>query len=400
MKEWSANACGLEREQAYRSDGTEQVPKTRIANQSCHVRARQANEQHVRFLIRNTILSLSAIIWSITTERLTVHMSSVFQIAVATMILIATGAFAIKGNTTARAQSCTDSIPLETAPKASELRVTFLGVSTLLFDDGETSILTDGFFTRPSVVAVATKKISPDRKIIAQSLRKAGIEKLAAVLVTHSHYDHAMDAPEVALKTGALIVGSESTANIARGWNVPENRIVVPESNKPLQFGKFEVTFIPSAHAPLVVARGIIAKPLVPPARATSYRDGGSFAILIKHDGRSLLVQSSAGIAPGALRGYGADVVFLGIGLLGKQPVAFREQYWRETVKEVGARRVVPVHWDDFSKPLDRPLVPTPWPLDDVKKALSFLHERAELEGIEVLLPSAWKQIDPLQGLR
>ena len=30
------------------------------------------------------------------------------------------------------------------------LRVMFLGVSTLLLDDGETAILTDGFFTRPN----------------------------------------------------------------------------------------------------------------------------------------------------------------------------------------------------------------------------------------------------------
>ena len=36
------------------------------------------------------------------------------------------------------------------APARGDVRVTFLGVSTLLFDDGETRIMTDGFFSRPS----------------------------------------------------------------------------------------------------------------------------------------------------------------------------------------------------------------------------------------------------------
>ena len=42
---------------------------------------------------------------------------------------------------------------LKTSPdinRNAPLRVTFLGVSTLLFDDGSTAILLDGFFTRPN----------------------------------------------------------------------------------------------------------------------------------------------------------------------------------------------------------------------------------------------------------
>lgn len=282
---------------------------------------------------------------------------------------------------------------------STRLKVKFFGVSTLLLDDGETAILTDGFFSRPNLIAVATRKIAPDRELIARSLEKAGITKLSAVLVTHSHYDHAMDSPEVALRTGAVLAGSESTANIARGWGMPENRIISVKDHQTLKYGRFEITFIPSEHAPLMVARGTITSPLVPPVRAVSYKDGGSYAILIKHDGRSILVQSSAGIATGALKGTKADVVFLGVGLLGKQTPEFRTKYWNEVVKEVGARRVIPVHWDDFSKSLDSPLVPTPWPLDEVKKAMAFLKERGAAEGVDVRMPAAWGEIDPFGSL-
>lgn len=291
---------------------------------------------------------------------------------------------------------------LELSPisaSSAGLHVTFLGVATILFDDGETAIMTDGFFTRPNLISVATKKISPNREIIAKSLEHAGVKRLAAVLVTHSHYDHAMDSPEVAMRTGAVVVGSESTANIARGWGLPEDRIISVKNDQNLKFGRFEVTFVRSEHAPTNLAKGEITKRLVPPVRAIEYRDGGSYAILIKHDGKTILVQSSAGIASGALHGKKADVVFLGVGLLGKQRASYRDQYWNEVVREVGAHRVIPIHWDDFSRSLDEPLVPIPWPFDDLKKALTFLSERGSAEGVDVKLAPSWKAIDPFDGL-
>ena len=45
---------------------------------------------------------------------------------------------------------------------AGPLGVTFLGVSTLLFDDGASAILFDGFFSRPSLLRVGLGRIAPD----------------------------------------------------------------------------------------------------------------------------------------------------------------------------------------------------------------------------------------------
>ena len=112
-------------------------------------------------------------------------------------------------------------------PAAGEIRVTFLGVSTLLIDDGETALMTDGFFSRPDKKSALLGSIVPDVAVIATSLERAGVQRLAAVIVGHSHYDHSMDAPEVAKRTGALVIGSESTANVARGWGLPADRIRV-----------------------------------------------------------------------------------------------------------------------------------------------------------------------------
>lgn len=287
----------------------------------------------------------------------------------------------------------------ESQEAPGSLKVTFLGVSTLLFDDGETALLTDGFFTRPNLLTMAKGKISPNKKIISHSLERAGIKKLAAILVTHSHYDHAMDAAVVAMQTGAMVLGSESTANIARGGGVPEDRIKVVRDDQTVTFGRFEVTFIHSQHSHPNMAAGEIEKPLVPPAFITQYHEGGSYALVIKHDGKSILVQSSAGIAPGALKGRKADVAFLSIGTLGKQKRSEMNQYWDEVVKEVGAKRLIPIHWDNFSKPLDEPLVPIPWPLEDFPKAIKFLQKRSLKEGIDLRIAPAWTRFDPFAGI-
>lgn len=289
------------------------------------------------------------------------------------------------------------------------VRMVFLGVCTVLLDDGETPILIDGFFTRPPVRQALLGRIAPDRALIAQSLARAAISRLAAVITVHSHYDHAMDTPEVARQTGALVVGSASTANIARGWGLAEDRIRTVADGDELHFGRWQLRVIGSRHAPTAVTGGSIQAPLVPPVRATQYEEGGSFTLLLKNGERRLLVQGSAGFIPGKLgalaraEGGGvassADVVLLGIGALGKQDDAYLDAYWREVVGASGARRVIPVHWDDFSLPLDQPLQPAPQLIDDFEHSMRFLIARGQAEKIDVRLAPAWHAIDPFAGL-
>ena len=89
--------------------------------------------------------------------------------------------------------------------------------TALLFSDGETQWMTDGWFSRPGPLRILLGKIGPDLQAIDRGLAANEVLELDAVLPLHSHYDHAMDAPEVAKRTGALLLGSESTANIGRG---------------------------------------------------------------------------------------------------------------------------------------------------------------------------------------
>lgn len=289
-------------------------------------------------------------------------------------------------------------------PSAGEPRVTWLGVSTLLIDDGTSALMIDGFFTRPGLARVLAGRIAPRPETVAECLRRAGVTRLDAVICAHSHYDHALDAPVVCAQTGATLIGSQSTANIGRGLDLPEDRILVPKPDRPFTFGSFEVTLIESVHSPGDRFPGTVDAPLVPPARTRAWATGSCYSILIGHApgegraARSLLIQASANCVPGALRAHRADVVYLGVGQLGKNTEEFRESYWTEIVLATGARRVVLVHWDDFFRPIDKPVRPMRYALDDFEVTMRFLLDRATADGVEVLLPAPWRTADPFAG--
>jgi L-ascorbate metabolism protein UlaG (beta-lactamase superfamily) len=271
---------------------------------------------------------------------------------------------------------------LPAAPDDAPLTVTYLGVATLLFDDGETRLMSDGWFTRVGLWDLLRgEPVAPDSGAIARGLEEAGVTRLAAVFPVHSHYDHAQDAPEVARRTGAVLLGSETTAWIGRGGGLPEEQIVVVEPEVPLRFGKFWVTFIPGEHVPLPgggFGRTLDA-PLVPPVPATAYPQGVAWSILVEHPQGSALVQGSAGFVTGALDRYRADVVFLGVGALDAQGPEYTQRYLREVVDAVGARRVVPIHFEDLTKPARPPVAMGPV-LDDLEATFERLRARAQAD--------------------
>jgi L-ascorbate metabolism protein UlaG (beta-lactamase superfamily) len=241
--------------------------------------------------------------------------------------------------------------------------VRYTGTSTLLFSDGETSWMVDGWFTRFGPIEFVSGEIGPDQAAIARGLERNHVDRLAVVIPVHSHFDHAMDSPEVAKRTGAILLGSESTANIGRGWGLDESQIRIAANRQPAQFGQFEITLIETQHFqfpdPEFRKRALenpdIKGPLVPPVPALDYRVGQPYAIYVKHPRGRWLIQGSAGYIAGSLAEYPADIVFLGIGGLGTQTKAYREAYWHETVMRSGAKRIIPIHWDSLFGPIEGP---------------------------------------------
>lgn len=265
-----------------------------------------------------------------------------------------------------------------------EVRATFLGVTSIYLTDGETGLLIDGYLTRPNLFSkgLATK-VEPSRSTIRSNLNRAGIVTLDAVLVAHTHFDHVLDSPVVAAMTGARLVGSEETLMVARGLEFPEDRFVRVVAGEPMRFGDFAVTMLATRHGPtffFTKGRGEtpgeaehLEEPIVPPVAWTSYPAGECFVFHIAHPLGNVVVQPSAGYVEGQLDGYPADVAFLGIGRLGELDPRYREAYFEEIVGATGAKRVIPIHWDNYNEPLSDQLRPTRNLIDDFRKSMRFL---------------------------
>jgi L-ascorbate metabolism protein UlaG (beta-lactamase superfamily) len=283
------------------------------------------------------------------------------------------------------------------ATQGSPLSVTWAGVTTLLIDDGESALMTDGFFSRPSLLTVGTRKLTPSLPRIEGCLTRLGVERLDAVMPVHTHFDHAMDSALVAKQTGAKVVGGTSAAHLGRGAGLPDDRLLVVTPGEPVSLGAFDVTLFVGDHCPPDRFPGVITAPVIPPVRASAYRCGESWSTLIRHrpSERRLLVVGSAGFVPGALHGQRADVVYLGIGQLGLQPARYIVDYWDEAVRAVGATRVVLIHWDDFFRPLHDPLRALPYAGDDLDVSMRVLARLAAEDGLPLHLPTAWERADP-----
>ena len=266
------------------------------------------------------------------------------------------------------------------APTLDAVTVTWLGVTTLLFDDGETQILIDGFFSRPSLLdLLLDRHVDNDAAAINYALDEYRMRRLAALIPAHSHYDHAMDVGAIANRTSASILGSESTAAIARGAGVPEDQIIVAESGQQYEFGNFTVTLLDSSHAPIgwggaIPFAGTVEEPLATPAPVSAWRAGRNYTIVIAHPHGTAIVQGSAGFLEGALNGVSADVVMLSVGLLEGLGRNYAERYWQELVTTTGAAHVFPVHFDDFSRPFGEILL-QPRALDNFIDVAGWLEE-------------------------
>ena len=236
--------------------------------------------------------------------------------------------------------------------------VTWLGTSSLLFDDHETQILIDGNFTRLSPFKIALLlPVSSDIATINYALAEFRIDRLAAIVPVHSHFDHAMDVGHVANRTNAVILGSESTANIARGAQVPVDQYQILAEGETRQFGDFTIRLLASRHAPIKPGGegpwfpGTIDEPLQQPASVHEWKEGVVWSVFIGHPRGTTLIQGSGGFIEGKLEGQSADVVMLGIaGLvgLGKEYVT---KFWNETIPATGATRIIVIHYDDFTSP-------------------------------------------------
>ena len=232
------------------------------------------------------------------------------------------------------------------------MELTYLGANTLLLTKPGSSLLIDPHFTRPSLLSLLGK-IRPEPHAVEAGL--GSIEHLDGVLLTHAHYDHALDAAEVLHQTGGRCFGSESAFNLIRGYPLAATACIPVSSKTVYSIGAFQVCFHPSQHITfpppfgwMLPKKGQIPQPMRPPAWFWDYQCGSVYAIQVDR----MLIFGSAGFEPGAYQDLEVKTVVMGIGGLDLMPMAYLNHLYQETVLSTGAKQVYLSHWDNFFRPL------------------------------------------------
>jgi L-ascorbate metabolism protein UlaG (beta-lactamase superfamily) len=245
--------------------------------------------------------------------------------------------------TTARQLAWSGSLP-------AGLALTWLGTAGFRLAYQGTVVWIDPYVTRLSLRDLLARRVVPP----SEAAIAARIDRADAVLVGHTHFDHALDVPAIARRCAAPVYGSSSLAQLMKIHGLAAQAVEVAP-HRDYEVGPFRFHFVPSRHSKLelglaVPYAGELTCDHVDELTPQRYRCGQVFGIHIEVAGLRLYHQGSADLIDDEIRDRGVDLFLCGIS--GRR---FTPRYVERVVRALAPARIVPIHYDDFFRPLDEP---------------------------------------------
>jgi L-ascorbate metabolism protein UlaG (beta-lactamase superfamily) len=226
--------------------------------------------------------------------------------------------------------------------------VRWLGVAGFAITCEGTTILIDPYVTRRPVGDLLRRRVwGSDPAVLDRHVPRAD-----AILLGHTHFDHALDAPAIARRDGATVYGG-SSARTLMGLHGLADRAVEVDAHRVYEIGPFSVTFVPSVHSKLVLGLSVpnggeITCEHLDGMTPQAYCCGQVWGIHIEVAGASIYHQGSADLLDDEIRHTEIDVFLCGIA--GRQVT---DGYVRRILPRLDPTTIVITHHDDFFLPLD-----------------------------------------------
>jgi L-ascorbate metabolism protein UlaG (beta-lactamase superfamily) len=267
------------------------------------------------------------------------------------------------------------------------LRMTHFGAAGWSITDGEMVFLLDPYLSRIRFKGRrfgptdATAVPNDPRPVVnmdeAPSTDAAAVDahvpRADYVMLSHSHFNHCMDVPYIAKKTGAVVIGTESTVNVALNSGVPLEQTLAVKGGEDYAFERFSLRIVPSLHSALSckLYRDFGTIPATTrPLSLDEYVEGGTLAYLLRFAGREILLFGSMNYIEREVEGLRPDIVFVA----SAPPRIEIHDYTARLMRSLGHPPiVVATHWDDqglpFGAPQDKALAQTGAFVDEVRAA-------------------------------
>ncbi len=236
-------------------------------------------------------------------------------------------------------------------PLPTGLSMTWLGTAGFTLAYEGFHLVIDPYLTRTGLGSVVRHRpLRPSVDLIDRHVPRAD-----AILVGHTHFDHALDVPELARRRGCRVYGSSALATLM-GLAGLTDACVTAEPGRCYALGPFEVTFVPSVHSKLVLglkvnAEGEITCDHLDDMHQGCFRCGQVWGIHIAVAGRTFYHQGSANLIESALRHRAVDYLLCGIAGRG-----FTRDYTRRVLGALQPKTVIAHHHDNFFLPLEGPM--------------------------------------------
>lgn len=271
-------------------------------------------------------------------------------------------------------------------PGRNELAFRWYGAAGFAVRTARTTLYFDPYLTRDPLWKLALGPARPRPERWPRDLPRPD-----AIFIGHAHFDHFLDAPTLARRSGARLYASEDALRVARAEGTPEELLRPIHGGDHVQVGDLAVEVATSSHSDILtqaLVRGSMpARPKVP-MYFLSYKEGPVFTFMVRFRGRTLAHISSAQIREEYFQGK-ADVAL--VCLSGWQ---WTPTYFARIYEAIGPDVVVPMHHDDFFRPLSAGFAEGP----AAATREAFERMKEEMPGTAIL-PMAFLQEYRMTGL-